>query len=149
MRGVPVAESPVGAFWDRVVALILVGVGGLLVFLLLQITPDGRGHGTHEQLGMQPCGWPMAWDIPCPTCGVTTAACHLVHLSPLRSIQTQPFGAALAAFGLWAAVYAAFCLVTRRSFMDRIVRLPYGTMATGAIVLFLAAWAYKYFTFTP
>ena len=30
--------------------------------------------------------------VPCPTCGVTTAACHLLHLQPWQALKTQPFG---------------------------------------------------------
>ena len=75
----------------------------LFVFALSLVPPDPRGFGTHELLGMEPCGWADSGGIPCPTCGVTTAACHLVHLSPIKAVATHPFGAALAGFGIWLA----------------------------------------------
>ena len=147
LEKIPVAESPTGALVDRGVALIVSVTGAVLVWLLANIHPDQRGHGTHEQLGMTPCGWPPTLDLPCPTCGVTTAACHLVHLSPLRAVLTQPFGAALAGAGIVLAVYAVFCLLTGRSLMDRLVRLPYGSILVWTLVLFLASWLFKYLTF--
>ena len=120
-----------------------------MVYLLAQVAPDPRGHGTHEQLGMAACSWPTAFQAPCPTCGATTAATHLVHLSPVKAVVTQPFGAALAAAGIGLAVWAAFCLAAGRSFMAPLIRAPYGTVAVWTIVLFFASWGYKYLVFTP
>jgi hypothetical protein len=134
---------------DRAVAAAVLLAGIALVYVLGQVAPDARGHGTHEQLGMQPCSWPEQMQAPCPTCGVTTAATHLVHLSPVRAVGTQPFGAALAAAGIALAAWAAFCLLAQRSFMALLVRLPYGTIALGSLALLLAAWGYKYLTFVP
>ena len=39
---------------DRVVAGIVAIAAGWIVFRLAGVAPDGRGHGTHEQLGMDP-----------------------------------------------------------------------------------------------
>lgn len=132
---------------DQLVAGAVFGTGAAMTYLLARVPPDPRGHGTHELLGMPPCSWPATLQAPCPTCGVTTAAAHLVHLQPVTAVVTQPFGAALAAVGLWLALLAGFSLLTRRSFVDRVVRLPYGTMATVGLVLLLGSWLYKYLTF--
>lgn len=142
----PVAESPAGRTVDRVAAALLVAVAVTFVVLLLQIHPDARGHGTHEQLGLPPCGWPLVYGKPCPTCGVTTAASHLVHLQPLRALGTQPFGAFLAAVGLYLAGIAGLSLLRRESFVARIAFLPYARLLVVGIVLFLASWGYTWFT---
>ncbi len=147
MPEVSTAESPVGVALDRIVALAVLAAGAAAALLLAQVPPDPRGYGTHELLGLRPCSWPARVGAPCPTCGVTTAACLLVHLQPLAAFAAQPFGAALAAAGLLAAVDAGRCLVTGRSFVERLARLPYGTIAVGAAALFLLAWLYKYLTF--
>ena len=146
---VDVAESPAGATVDRIVAFVCLTAGAGMTYVLALARPDSRGFGTHEQLGMSPCSWPVTMEAPCPTCGFTTAACHLVHLSPIRAILTQPFGAAMAAAGLAAAAYAGFCLLTGRSFLDRIARLPCGTIAAWSLALFFSSWLYAYLTFDP
>lgn len=144
--GIPVDESPAGKWVDRVAALTTLGLAVFFVVALGSVPPDPRGHGTHERLGMPPCSWPEVYGGPCPTCGVTTAATHLVHLDPLAAIATQPFGAALALAGLALAGLAAFCLARRESFVARIAMLPYGTAFGVALVLFLGSWAYTWFT---
>ena len=148
-RATPVAESPVGPWLDRLIAVVVVAAAAGMVYALRRVRPDGRGFGTHEQLGMQPCGWPASYGFPCPTCGVTTAASHLVHLEPIDAMIAQPFGAALALVGLLGAGYAAVCLLTGRSYMDRIVRLPYGTAFVVGLILLFASWLYKTLTFSP
>jgi hypothetical protein len=145
-----IREGPVHPGIDRGIAAAILLIAVVMVGLLRMLEPDGRGVGTHEQLGMAPCGWAQGADgIPCPTCGVTTAACHLIHLSPVQAAITQPFGAALALAGLVLAAAAAFCLVRQKSFLDLIAWLPYGTIVIGFTVLLLASWLYKYLTFEP
>lgn len=117
-----------------------------MVVLLLGVDPDARGFGTHEQLGMASCSWPELHGIPCPTCGCTTAAAHLVHLSPWRALTEQPFGAAFALGGLWLAVIALHSLIRGRSFVERISLWPYARIFVGGAVLLFLAWGYKCLT---
>lgn len=144
--GVPIAESPAGKWVDRLSAALLVALAIVFVALLASVDPDPRGHGTHEQLGMQPCSWPEVYGKPCPTCGVTTAATLLVHLRPIDAVATQPFGAFLAAIGLIVAGIAAWSLVRGESFVARIALLPYGTVLAVALGLLLASWGYVWLT---
>ncbi len=143
---VPLQDSPVSSITDRVMALVVVGAAALLVYILAAVVPDGRGYGTHEALGMEPCGWPIQYGIPCPTCGVTTSACLMVHLSPLQSILVQPFGAYLTLVGLWSAAIAGICLVRRRSFVAWIGFLPYGLIVVIGFVLMFLSWGYLWLT---
>jgi hypothetical protein len=145
-----VREGAVHPAIDRAVAAAIFLIAAGIVGLLLTLNPDPRGIGTHEQLGMAPCGWAQGPEgIPCPTCGVTTAACQLVHLHPVDAVLTQPFGVALALTGLALAATAVFCLVRQRAFLELIAWLPYGTILVGLTLLGLASWLYKYWTFTP
>ena len=147
---IPIQQSSVNPVVDRVVSAAIILIAAAMVLLLLSVSPDDRGHGTHEQLGMSPCSWAQGPDgFPCPTCGVTTAASHLVHLQPLQAVATQPFGAALALAGLALAVLALGCLVGRKSFLDFLAWLPYGSIVVGFTVLLLLSWGYKYLTFHP
>jgi Protein of unknown function (DUF2752) len=54
---------------------------GLLAALLLasQLTPDPRGRGTHEQLGLPPCTFALLSGRPCPACGMTTSWALATH----------------------------------------------------------------------
>jgi hypothetical protein len=146
----PVQDSPAGAFVDRLLAITLAGLAAFFVVVLGRVAPDGRGHGTHEQLGMAPCSWPILYDAPCPTCGVTTAATHLVHLDPIRAVATQPFGAFLAGLGLYAAWLAARSLVCRTSLVGELATKPYGRLIRLALLLGFGSWAYVWLTWpTP
>ena len=143
----PVADSPLNPLADRIVAVIVLLSAAAFVWVLAATDPDPRGHGTHEQLGMEACGWVVHYQRPCPTCGVTTAAAHLVHLRPMQAVVTQPFGAALAGFGLWLAGAAGFCLLRGRSYLDYLLRLPQGRIMVWGLVLLLGSWLYKYLSF--
>jgi hypothetical protein len=131
-----------------VIAITTVATAAGAVWLLGRVTPDARGHGTHEQLGLPPCGWAMQ-GYPCPTCGATTAACEVVHGHLLRAFAAHPFGAAVAIAGLLAALFALYCLLRRRSFLDVVGRLPYGLVFLLGTALLLGSWLYKYLTFVP
>ncbi len=143
---VPIEDSPSRPLVDRGIACVVIAVAIVFVSLLSSVEADPRGHGTHESLGMEPCSWPGQLGIPCPTCGVTTAATLMVHLSPIQSIVTQPFGAFLTLVGLWSAFIAAFCLARRRSFVAWIGFLPYGSIVVFGTVLLLLSWGYLWWT---
>ncbi|MFK7741742.1 MAG: DUF2752 domain-containing protein [Planctomycetota bacterium] len=141
---IPVADGPVSVRADRTLAVAVAGVAGFLFVKLWGVQVDPRGHGTHEAFGMDPCGWPLAYGVPCPACGCTTASAQVVQGDLLGAVVTQPFGAAVAMIGLAAGVHAVFCLVRGRSFVDIMVRLPFWQILMGLLLLFFAAWGYKY-----
>ena len=146
---IPLAAAPVPVWMDRAAAATVASVATTLFVLLIRMEPSAKGYDTHVQLGMEPCGWPRAYRIPCPTCGCTTAACHLAHGNVLQAFVAQPFGALLMLVLLLAGAHATYCLVARRSFVDLLVRLPFWSITFGAIVLMLLAWLYKYLVFVP
>ena len=133
---------------DRLVAAITAATGIAAVVVLLQVAPDARGYDTHVQLGMQPCGWPMVYGIPCPTCGCTTAAANIVHGHLLTGFVVQPFGAVVCLALLVAAAFCLWALVRGRSVMDVLAQLPLGRLMLGGGLLLLLSWLYKYLTFT-
>lgn len=60
--------------------LILIGLFLLAGFgLSAWLSPDPRGHGTHQQLGLAPCSFLLFTGRPCPSCGSTTAFAHFVR----------------------------------------------------------------------
>lgn len=149
IQTIPVRDGPVAPWLDRLVAGVTVAAAIGAVLLLGPVTPDARGYGTHEQLGMQPCSWPFVYGIPCPTCGCTTAAADVIHGRLLTAVATQPFGAAMCLLLLASAAFCLWALWRRRSVLDVVARLPLGRLLLGGLVLLLGSWLYKYLTFTP
>jgi hypothetical protein len=143
----PRPPRPTGV--ERLLLLTILGAVVGLVALLAPVQPDPRGLGTHERLpfGMAPCWWPGSLGLPCPTCGVTTAACHLVHGQVLRAFIVQPFGATLMAAALAAACAILWHLARNRSLFWRISLWPWGRVLAAGVVLGLAAWGYKVLVF--
>jgi len=146
---IPVRDGPRPPWLDRAVAAMVVAIAVPCTMLLARATPDPRGYDTHVQLGLAPCSWPRVYGIPCPTCGATTAACHVVHGHLLAAVVAHPFGAMVAAGGLLLAAAALWCLLRSRSFLDLLRQLPLGRLALGGVALLLLSWLYKYLTFTP
>lgn len=123
----------------------VVAFAPLLVGAIL--TPSPEGHGTHTKLGMPSCGWVMAFDKPCPTCGMTTAVTHAAHGDLFGSFLVQPAGmvfAVVAAMTFWCGLHglvagAETVRLSSKIFKGRLL------WAIGGILL--AAWAYKMVTF--
>jgi hypothetical protein len=84
--------------------LVLLAAGALLLGLLATaawLTPNPRGMGTHQQLGLPPCTIVAWYGVPCPSCGMTTAWAHLLRGQPIAAARANAGGALL---GLLAAV---------------------------------------------
>ena len=114
-----------------------------LLGLARYLPPDGRGFGTHQQLGIPPCSFVLTSGLPCPTCGMTTAFSLVMHGRPWSAFKAQPAGALLciATVGLLAAsVYAA---VTGRIVSVNWDRLGPVRLALGAALLLMLAWGFK------
>lgn len=73
------------------------------------LKPNPIGHGTHQQLGLPPCGSVAFFGRPCPGCGLTTSWTSILHgqvthaftsnwVGPLLYL-TFTFTAALAIYG--------------------------------------------------
>lgn len=107
------------------------------------VAPDSRGHGTHEGLGMQPCGFRYVTGLPCPTCGMTTAFSEMAHFRPVDAFVHQPFGTILFLLMLLSCAGWLYTAATGRrwplwiGFFLRSPRFLYGMMA-----LFLGSWGY-------
>lgn len=65
--------------------------------LAVSLDPDPRGFGTHQRLGLPPCTFRIMFDVPCPSCGMTTSFAHFVRGQFLRSAQANVAGLLLAA----------------------------------------------------
>ncbi|MCA9305869.1 MAG: DUF2752 domain-containing protein [Phycisphaerales bacterium] len=113
------------------------------------LSPSGAGHGTHTQLGMPPCGWVLAFDKPCPTCGMTTSFAHAAHGELWAAFVTQPFGALLAlasAMVFWMGLHSA---VTGSRALSSLGRLFLPRYVWIGVALLVAAWVYKLLVWVP
>ncbi len=106
------------------------------------LVPDPRGHGTHEALGMPPCGFVFTSGLPCPTCGMTTAFSNTVRGRLVAAFIAQPAGLAMCLMTV-AGVPIAFVLAATG-------RMPYVNwdrlavrLMLGLALLILAGWGFK------
>jgi hypothetical protein len=107
------------------------------------LRPDSRGVGTHEALGLSPCGWIAGFGIPCPTCGMTTSFSLAVRGSLWASFRVQPMGCALAVLTAAAAVTCAYVAATGSRIGHVLgARITPRVLVVGA-ALALLAWGYK------
>lgn len=68
----------------------------MLLMLAAWLTPSPSGIGTHQQLGLPPCTILFWFDIPCPSCGGTTAFAHFVRGQWVAAVRANAAAALLA-----------------------------------------------------
>ncbi len=128
---------------ERVFAGFVAAASLAVLLVALWLTPSAAGHGTHEQLGLNPCVWALTLGQPCPTCGMTTAFAHASHGDLLSAFKAQPFGALLAivtASSFWVSLHVALTGSTVGRVYAGLLgpRLMWLSMAALA-----GAWVYK------
>jgi hypothetical protein len=121
------------------VAVCAAGLLGVAAWL----EPSPTGLGTHSQLAMPPCGWILMADVPCPTCGMTTAFAHAANGDLLLALQAQPIGGLLAVGVAMALLAGAYTAATGSRVAVLFARL-WGRRAAWVLGLGLGgAWIYK------
>ena len=127
-------------------AVVSVLSGGLLG-VSAWLEPSAAGHGTHEQLGLDPCTFLALTEVPCPMCGATTTFSLMADLRWLEGIANQPFAALLFLVTVGSfAVSTSEALVPRGRWTRLSERLqPYELTIIAALGCFmLVAWIYKW-----
>ncbi|VAX38719.1 hypothetical protein MNBD_PLANCTO02-2630 [hydrothermal vent metagenome] len=66
--------------------------------LAVSLEPSPLGYGTHQKLGLPPCSFLILFDIPCPSCGMTTSFANFVRGRFIASAQANVAGLLLALF---------------------------------------------------
>ncbi len=110
---------PLGARSRRLLALwsVLLLIGFAVALTLI---PDPSGSGTHRQLGLPPCTLKFLFEIPCPSCGMTTSFAHFVRGQWVASGRANPAGLLLAGLCLvqipwcWISVFTGRFWLLRR-----------------------------------
>ncbi|MEM0982844.1 MAG: DUF2752 domain-containing protein [Planctomycetota bacterium] len=130
-----------GAFAIALASVAPLAVGSALA-------PDGRGHGTHQQLGLPACQWAANLNTPCPTCGMTTAFSTAGTGNVLDAFAVQPMGALLAillAATFWGCLHAAVTGARAGGMFNGLLSTR-GLWIAGGLTA--AAWLYKIATWT-
>lgn len=127
-------------FWG----IILCGCLVVLALAGFKLSPDPTGVGTHQQLGLPPCGFiAMSGGYPCPSCGYTTTFTLAAHGRPLDAIANQPFGFVVFCLAVLAVPCGALAFFKRVSLFGATERWPWVRIFAGLLLGWLGAWLYK------
>lgn len=129
--------------------LLLVAGACWVLATAMSVQPDGRGYGTHESLGLEPCGYLQRHGHPCVTCGMTTAFSHTVRLQLPRAFRSSPAGMLLCLLLIALPAWIIHSLATGAPAL-RFLLWPYGRLIPVALFLIvIASWLYKIAEFSP
>jgi hypothetical protein len=142
-RDEPSTWWPRASLPDRLVQAALAGVCWLVVALSIYLHPAPDGLGTHEQLGLAPCGFLHMTGQPCPGCGLTTAFAHMVRGQVPSALIVQPFGALLFLLILGGALGLTVTCFMGRTWNLVLLRINAPVWLYGLVFLALASWGYK------
>jgi hypothetical protein len=97
---------------------VVLAAGGCVLVAMLAVawglTPDARGMGTHQQLGLAPCTVVQWFGQRCPSCGMTTAWAHLARGQVVAALRANAGGAVLAACALFMGPWLLASAATGR-----------------------------------
>jgi hypothetical protein len=131
---------------ERARRMSALGVGVVATMLLciaLLLKPSAEGIGTHQQLGLPACGWVAAADIPCPTCGMTTAWSHTVRGQLPSAFMAQPLGMLLAFTAFFTAIGGFITASTGYSFQALLYRFSPTKVIIVIATLIILSWVFK------
>ncbi len=137
------AEASGSLMRRRLIAVIVVLATATVLGIAAYLEPSPEGIGTHTKLNMPECGWMVTMDLPCMTCGMTTAFAHAANGNLLASFATQPLGAVLAVVTAMMFLVSSYVTVTGSQVGSVFGRL-WGRRAGWILALVAtAAWVYK------
>lgn len=137
--GMPVKTERARRMNALAVSLTAIAVLAIAFFL----TPSAQGVGTHQQLGLPTCGWIQAANLPCPTCGMTTAWSHTVRGELPSAFMSQPLGMLLALSAIAVAIGGLVTAMTGYSFNWLWYRFLPSKIFIVVAVLALLSWGFK------
>lgn len=89
-------------------------VGAWVVVTSARLHADGRGFGTHEQLGLPPCTFSATTGVPCPGCGLTTSFTAMAHGHVVTAFRAHLMGPLLFALTVAVTLYAPYAVARAR-----------------------------------
>ncbi len=128
---------------ERTVCALLSFGAFAVLGVALWLRPSPTGLGTHVALGLPPCGWVAGYDLPCPTCGMTTAFSLAARGSLWASFRVQPMGCLLAVGTAAVAVTCAYVAATGSRLGHVLGARLTPRVVVALAALALVAWGYK------
>lgn len=132
----------ISTLW-RLLLLIPALVGFSIWGTAFSLVPNPNRVGTHTQLGLAECPTMARTSVPCPTCGMTTAAAWLARGHLQDSLRSNPAGLPLFGLAISTAGWLGFC-----SYKGRIVGFdnwdrPLALYSGGLFTIALTCWAIR------
>ncbi len=127
----------------RLHALVVGLIAVILLVISLILSPSKEGIGTHQQLGLPTCGWILAADLPCPTCGMTTAWSHAVRGEFSSAFIAQPLGMLLAFTAAAVAIGGFITASSGYSFRWILYRYSPTKVIIFLVTLAILSWVFK------
>jgi hypothetical protein len=142
--GAPLASgspiAPRAGHADRLAWLALACAVVFVAAVAHWLTPDARGIGTHEQLGIPPCGFLALTGLPCPACGLTTCFAHMAQGHFVLAAHTHPVGVSMFVCMCACLPLAVWGVVRALPFIDTLVRLRIKPVCIVLACALLAQW---------
>ncbi len=127
----------------RLVAGMIAAALLAVLIIARMLPPDDRGFGTHERLGLPPCGLILTSGLPCPSCGMTTSFSLLMHGRPIDAFIAQPAGATLCLGAMIGLMLAAHAAATGRVIQVDWDRIGPVRLMLGFALLVVGGWGLK------
>lgn len=129
----------------EVVLAVLAVVAIAVVFALAGwMTPDPRGFGTHQQLGLNECVFRNLMGINCPHCGMTTSFCWFVRGEFGHALRANVAGTLAAVMCVVAVPWLVSSVIARRwigvSSPGRWFAFAFAGWTGLAVVLWMMRW---------
>lgn len=127
-------------FYDYLGYIILLASFPIIIFISYNLIPNKNGVGTHEELGLPPCGFYTMFHKPCPSCGMTTCFALLAHLRLIDAIKIQPAGVFLFFSSLFVYLTIPYHFYKRKRLID-LLELDYLLpILIANVVVILLVW---------
>jgi hypothetical protein len=141
--GAIAADPARDAMRRRIIGAVVASLALGLLMVAAFLEPAAEGVGTHRVFNLPECGWIVVMDLPCPTCGMTTAFAHAADGNLLASMLAQPLGGLLALSAAMAVVLGFYIALTG-SRVGRVLTRLWGRR-TGWLLaaVVLLSWGFK------
>ncbi len=118
---------------------------GVLTLLLTArgLTPDPRGFGTHEQLGLTPCSFYRWTGRECPTCGATTAWALLLRGDWTAALQCNVVGTLLCVVAVLSVPWFVLSALLGRWWLAKPRANVVVLLGSGLVVIAVLDWAQR------
>jgi hypothetical protein len=127
----------------RVIAAVVAVMAASPLVVAASLAPAASGVGTHRALGLPECGWQVSMNLPCPTCGMTTAFAHAARAEFLAAAMSQPAGLLLSIVVAMIAVGGAYAAGTGAPMQQAAAWLVKPAVVWVGLGLLLLGWGFK------